>query len=66
MFFEWRRGGGDSICPDSAKRVGQRPGRIEPHAVKRRPKSFARLTVPRQVAREQIARRGHEKKLKLN
>ena len=35
------------------KRVGQRPGRIEPRAVKRRPKPFARLTVPRQGAREQ-------------
>ena len=48
------------------KRVGQRPGRIEPRAVKRRPKPFARLTVPRQVAREQIARRGHGKKFGLN
>ena len=38
------------------KRVGQRPGRIEPRAVKRRPKPFARLTVPRQVAREQVAK----------
>ena len=48
------------------KRMGQRPGRIEPRAVKRRPKPFARLTVPRQVAREQIAKRGHGKKLGLN
>ena len=48
------------------KRVSQRPGRIEPRAVKRRPRSFARLTVPRQVAHEQIARRGHGKKPGLN
>ena len=48
------------------KRVGQRPGRIESRAVKRRPKLFARLTVPRQVAREHIAKRGHGKKLGLN
>ena len=48
------------------KRVGQRPGRVEPRAVRRRPKPFARLTVPRQVAREQIARRGHGKKFGLN
>ena len=48
------------------KRVDQRPGRIEPRAVKRRPKSFARLTAPRQVAREQIAKRGHGRKLRLN
>ena len=48
------------------KRVGQRPGRIEPRAVKRRPKPFVSLTVPGQVAREQIAKRGHEKKPGLN
>ena len=32
-------------------RVGQRPGRSEPRARKRRPKSFAWLKVPRHVAR---------------
>ena len=48
------------------KRVSQRPGRIEPRAIKRRPKSFVRLTMLRQVAREQIAKRGHGKKLGLN
>ena len=31
-----------------------RPGRVEPHAIKRRPKPHALLTVPRHVAREQI------------
>ena len=31
-----------------------RPGRVEPHAIKRRPKAHALLTVPRDVAREQI------------
>ena len=31
-----------------------RPGRVEPHAIKRRPKGHALLTVPRHVAREQI------------
>lgn len=31
-----------------------RPGRIEPHAIKRRPKPHKLLTVPRHIAREQI------------
>lgn len=31
-----------------------RPGRVEPHAIKRRPKPHKLLTVPRHVAREQI------------
>lgn len=31
-----------------------RPGRVEPHAIKRRPKNHALLTVPRHVARERI------------
>jgi hypothetical protein len=33
-----------------------RPGRVEPHAIKRRPKTHALLTVPRNIAREQIMR----------
>lgn len=32
-------------------RIGNRPGRAEPRAVKRRPKSFPRLAVPRAEAR---------------
>jgi hypothetical protein len=39
--------------------VGNRPGRIEPRARKRRPKSFPWLKVPRPVARRQIHRYGH-------
>lgn len=31
-----------------------RPGRVEPHAIKRRPKNHALLTVPRHIARERI------------
>ena len=38
------------------KRVGDRPDRYEPRAVKRRPKPYARLKVPRREARGQIAR----------
>ncbi|MDF0650755.1 MAG: IS4 family transposase [Nitrospira sp.] len=40
----------------SALRVPIRPGRIEPHAIKRRPNNHALLTVPRHVARAAIIR----------
>jgi hypothetical protein len=39
-------------------RVGGRPDRYEPRAVKRRAKPIALLTVPRAVARERLARQG--------
>lgn len=48
------------------KRVGKRPGRVEPRAIKRRPKPFMRLKTSRQAAREQIIKNGHGKKLGLN
>lgn len=35
-------------------RVGQRPNRVEPRAVKRRPKPHALLTVPRKLAKERL------------
>ena len=40
----------------SAMRLPIRPGRVEPHAIKRRPKNHALLTMPRQVARAAIIR----------
>lgn len=43
-------------------RVGLRPGRIEPRAVKRRPKPFARLMQPRQLAQQQVREHGHPPK----
>jgi len=46
------------------QRVGNRPGRIEPRAVKRRPKPFPLLTKPRPIAREDVQKYGHPKKLK--
>lgn len=46
------------------QRVGARPGRIEPRAVKRRPKTYPLLTKPRALAREQVRIYGHPKKLK--
>ena len=39
--------------------VGNRPGRIEPRARKRRPKSYPWLKVPRPEARRQIRTHGH-------
>ncbi len=50
-------------CTD---RVGKRPGRIEPRAVKRRPKPYPRLKNSRQDERKKIAKHGHGKKLGLN
>lgn len=46
------------------QRVGNRPGRIEPRAVKRRPKAYPLLTVPRPEAREKVRKHGHPRKLK--
>jgi hypothetical protein len=43
-------------------RVGNRPGRIEPRLVKRRPKPFSRLQTTRQKARENIMKHGHPKR----
>jgi hypothetical protein len=40
-------------------RVGQRPGRIEPRAIKRRHKTYPLLQVPRAQARWNIAVHGH-------
>ena len=37
-------------------RVGGRPGRCEPRAVKRRPKNFPRLSQPRETARRRLRR----------
>jgi len=46
------------------QRVGKRPGRIEPRAVKRRPKAYPLLRKPRSEARQQVIDFGHPKKLK--
>jgi len=48
----------------SERKIGNRPGRIEPRAVKRRPKPFPLLMQIRSVAREGIKQNGHPKKLK--
>lgn len=46
------------------QRVGDRAGRIEPRALKRRPKAFPLLTQPRAIARENVQRYGHPRKVK--
>jgi len=42
-------------------RVGKRPGRIEPRAVKRRPKPYSLLMKPRNEARADVKKYGHAK-----
>lgn len=44
--------------------VGNRPGRIEPRAIKRRPKPYPLLTKIRTLAREEVRKHGHPKKVK--
>lgn len=46
------------------QKVGNRPGRIEPRAVKRRPKAFPMLMKPRNEAKLDVQKNGHPKKLK--
>jgi len=44
------------------KIVGNRKGRIEPRALKRRPNKMPLLMKPREIAREEIRKHGHPKK----
>jgi len=46
------------------QRVGKRPKRVEPRAVKRRPKAYPLLRKPRSEARQRVLDFGHPKKLK--
>ena len=46
------------------QRVGDRPDRIEPRAVKRRPKPYPLLMQPRDISRAKIRKHGHPAKLK--
>lgn len=48
----------------SQQRVGDRPGRIEPRAVKKRPKPYPLLSNPRALARAYVTKHGHPKKVK--
>ena len=71
IWMAWQqRGGGtyDAVSINALlvliaePRVGIRPGRIEPRAVKRRPKPFPLLTKRRQAARAEVREHGHPKK----
>ena len=44
--------------------VGNRPGRIEPRALKYRGKMYPKLMQPRAIAREEVRKNGHTKRLK--
>ena len=46
------------------QRVGNRPDRVEPRAVKRRHKPYPFLTQPREIVRAKILKQGHPTKLK--
>ena len=46
------------------RQVGKRPGRIEPRAVKKRPKPYPLLTKSRSIAQEEVRQNGHPKKVK--
>ena len=72
LWIHWHRSGRD--CDEERRttlliliaqqRVGNRPGRIEPRAVKRRNKPYPLLTKPRSAARAEVRKHGHPKKLK--
>jgi hypothetical protein len=46
------------------QRVGERPDRIEPRALKRRPRPYPLMTKPRLTCRSHIQKHGHPKKVK--
>jgi len=48
----------------ASQRAGQRPGRTEPRAVKRRPKPYPLLMRPRAEARVELVRQGYPRRLK--
>jgi len=71
IWLAWQQAGGDPDDGASLRgllvliaqpRVGLRPGRIEPRALKRRPKPFSLLTEPRPLAQERVRQHGHPKK----
>jgi len=73
LYEAWQHHGFSDASDDSGRilfeligqqRVGNRPGRIEPRAIKRRSKLFPLLTKPRAEARKEIHLNGHPKKLR--
>jgi hypothetical protein len=51
---EWLRLWGELVRAVGQQRVGKRPGRCEPRAIKRRPKNWHRLNEPRADARARL------------
>jgi hypothetical protein len=73
MWSAWRNQGCDGEHDDKLtgfllligqQEVGNRSGRIEPRALKRRSKAYPLLTQERPLARAKVLRHGHPKKLK--
>lgn len=73
LWVAWRQSGSGLDDDDqihglfaliAQQRVGNRPGRIEPRAIKRRSKPFPLLMKQRCIARDEIRQHGHPKKLK--
>ena len=71
IWLSWQQRGGsthDAVSVNALlvliaePRVGLRPGRIEPRALKRRPKAYPLLTKPRIEARSEVREHGHPKK----
>ncbi len=71
IWLSWQQRGGSTHDAASVNallvliaepRVGLRPGRIEPRALKRRPKAYPLLTKPRIEARAEVREHGHPKK----
>lgn len=54
----------DLLLLIAQQHVGNRPNRIEPRAIKRRPKPYPLLTKPRHAARDLIRKFGHPRKVK--
>ncbi|MBK8276396.1 MAG: IS4 family transposase [Nitrospira sp.] len=73
LWIAWEHHGHGGNCDSTREglwgliaqqRVGNRPGRLEPRAIKRRPKPYPLLTKPRAIARADIRKHGHPAKLK--
>ena len=71
VWLSWQQRGGattDGVCILAVlsliaePRVGLRPGRIEPRALKRRANAYPLLTKPRKAARAEVREHGHPKK----
>ncbi|MDT4850292.1 IS4 family transposase ISPen1 [compost metagenome] len=73
LWLIWRQLEADASQPENLhglllliaqQRVGNRAGRVEPRALKRRPKPYPLLTRTRQAARAEIRRSGHPRRVK--